>query len=210
MTRRNPSTRDKDADRSTRCLDLVLVALSIPIWFPIMILVAATCIILQGRPMLYTGSRLGRQGQPYPMYKFRTMIREADRYLDENGMPTRNRITPWGALLRRLSLDELPQLINVIKGEMSIVGPRPMLPSWLEKIPGGASHPRFRVRPGLTGLAQLDGRNTVVWSQRLRRDAEYVETRSLRSNLAIIGKTPAALLRPTVVYDRNSDAVDDL
>lgn len=195
---------------ATRVLDLVALTASAPVWVPLVAVLAAANRLLNGPPILFTQKRAGLQGQPFSLLKFRTMINNADAYLDDDGHPTRDRITPFGRVMRRSSLDELPQLINVLKGEMSLVGPRPVLPSWVEKFPEREAHPRFSVRPGLTGLAQIAGRNTVPWTRRLDLDAQWAERPSMLRYIKIVASTPRALLRPTVANDRNAAAVDDL
>lgn len=194
----------------TRILDLLFTILTFPLWLPIVVLVSGVSFLAQGRPVIFSQERIGLQGATFQVYKFRTMINDADQFLDEQGMPTRERVTRIGKMLRMTSLDEIPQVINFIKGDMSIVGPRPILTEWLEKIPGGAAHPRFRVRPGLTGQAQVAGRNHVLWSERLTLDTSFVANYSVRSYLRILLATPLALLRPSVSQDRNASSVDDL
>lgn len=195
---------------ATRVLDLAALAASAPLWVPLVGVLAAINRVLNGPPVLFSQERAGLEGKPFSLLKFRTMINDADAYLDEDGHPTRDRITGFGKVMRRSSLDELPQLFNVLRGEMSLVGPRPVLPSWVEKFPRKEAHPRFSVRPGLTGLAQIAGRNTVPWTRRLALDAQWAEQPSTLNYVKIIVSTPAALLRPTVSNDRNAAAVDDL
>ncbi|WP_302849031.1 sugar transferase [Serinicoccus kebangsaanensis] len=199
-----------DSNRSLRILDLAVVGLTAPGWGPLLAGCALLCRVAQGAPVIFTQERAGLHAEPFTAYKFRTMINDADSYLDDSGAPTRQRVTPTGALLRRTGLDELPQIANVIRGDMSLVGPRPVLPSWVDRFPEGASHPRFRTRPGLTGLAQIAGRNTVLWSERLALDTRWSDTASVRLYLSTLLRTPLALLRPTVSADRNAHAVDDL
>lgn len=198
------------ATPTLRALDLALVLVTTPIWGPVMVATAAACLVGQGRPALFIQERAGLDGRPFRAYKFRTMIRNADTYLDSTGQPTAQRVTPIGAVLRRTGLDELPQLINVLRGDMSLVGPRPVLPEWLTMIPGGSAHPRFRVRPGISGPAQIAGRNTVLWSRRLDFDTLWAEHPSPYHYIRILARTPFALLRPTVSGDRNQNEVNDL
>jgi lipopolysaccharide/colanic/teichoic acid biosynthesis glycosyltransferase len=116
------------------------------------------------------------------------MITDADRYLDERGMPTRPRVTKVGAILRRWSLDELPQLLNILVGDMSVVGPRPLLPSMVARLEPWHMR-RFDARPGVTGLAQINGRNAIKVTRRLAFDVEYVERWSLRLDAYILLRT---------------------
>jgi lipopolysaccharide/colanic/teichoic acid biosynthesis glycosyltransferase len=160
---------------------LLLVAFS-----PLLLLVSLVSLGVQGRPILFRQIRPGLDERPFDILKFRTM---ADiRGLDDELLPDDRRLTPFGRWLRRTSLDELPQLINVVRGELSLVGPRPLLPEYL---PLYSAHQRRRheVKPGLTGLAQVSGRNALDWPTRLRLDVEYVERCSLRLDLWILGRT---------------------
>ncbi len=206
----SPPSPGVRARQARRALDLLAVGVTAPVWVPVLGAAAALSRVAQGRPVFFVQDRIGEAGVPFRLLKLRTMIVDADDHLDERGVPTRIRITPVGRLLRRTSLDELPQLVNVVRGEMSLVGPRPILPGTLASIPGGASHPRFRVPPGLTGAAQVAGRNSVPWSRRLELDTAWARDSSLGRYLWLLLATPVALLRPTVSADRNPHEVDDL
>lgn len=193
-----------------RLLDLLLLLVGAPVWVPLLAAIAAYIRLGDGPPVVFRQDRAGVGAEPFQILKFRTMIRDADSYLDADGRPTRERVTPVGRLLRRTGVDEFPQVLNVLRGDMSLVGPRPVLPDRVDRIPGGAGHPRFSVPPGLTGPAQVAGRNQVLWSRRLELETEYVRRRSAWTNLRWILATPLALARPTVAADRNPEAVDDL
>ncbi|MBS7548318.1 sugar transferase [Dietzia massiliensis] len=195
---------------TTRIIDILVLVAAAPFWMLALALTAALSRLLQGAPVFFKQERLGKNAQVFQVLKFRTMLNDADSFLDDQGLPTIDRITPLGRVLRRTSLDELPQLVNVLRGQMALVGPRPMLPSWLEKIPGGASHPRFTVNQGITGLAQVTGRNQLKWSKRLELDADFAKARSIALYLSVLLRTPASLFKPTVAHDRNSKQVDDL
>ena len=145
-----------------------------------------------GSPVLFCQVRPGLRGRPFKMVKFRTMTDE--RGTDGELLPDHLRLTTFGRFLRSSSLDELPELWNVLRGEMSLVGPRPLLMEYLPLYSSDQAR-RHEVRPGLTGLAQVSGRNAVSWDQRLALDVEYVDTHTLRGDLAIIGRTVAAVLR---------------
>ncbi|WP_127583431.1 sugar transferase [Paenibacillus koleovorans] len=159
---------------------------------PIMATVALLTVIKLGRPVLFKQLRPGLHEKPFWIYKFRTM---ANLY-DANGelLPDGMRFTAFGGMIRKLSLDELPQLFNVLKGEMSLIGPRPLLPHYSpyysvrEKL-------RFTVRPGMTGLAQISGRNHLSWNERLAFDIAYVEKLGWRLDFFIFGKTLLKVLR---------------
>jgi lipopolysaccharide/colanic/teichoic acid biosynthesis glycosyltransferase len=144
-----------------------------------------------GKPALFRQVRAGRDARPFVMLKFRSMIFAQD----ENGdpLPDAERITPFGRALRRSSMDELPQLWNVLKGEMSFVGPRPL---FLEYVPRYSPEQRRRldVKPGITGLAQIAGRNTLGWADRLRLDVDYVDQGSLWLDLMIVLRTVKKVL----------------
>jgi lipopolysaccharide/colanic/teichoic acid biosynthesis glycosyltransferase len=171
-----------------RALDLaILLVVGVPA-----AIVGAVCAIAvkltSKGPVFFLQSRVGMNGVEFQVYKFRTMVDD-----DNPIIPDPARITSAGRLLRRFSLDELPQLINVAKGDMSVVGPRPTLPYQVARYDERQRH-RLDVRPGLTGLAQIRGRNALDWSTRIDHDLEYVRTQSLRVDLEILGKTAAVVL----------------
>jgi lipopolysaccharide/colanic/teichoic acid biosynthesis glycosyltransferase len=163
---------------------VILVVLAVPA-----LIVAAVCALavrLTSRgPILFRQSRTGWGEEPFEVLKFRTMVDAPDNPL----FPDADRITSAGHWLRRLSLDELPQLWNVARGDMSLVGPRPTMPYQLELF-DERQHSRFAVRPGLTGLAQVKGRNTLTWGERVDYDLEYVRHQSLVLDLSILIRTP--------------------
>lgn len=153
---------------------------------PLMMVIAAAALIAQGRPVFYRQIRPGLRGEPFELLKFRTMTDARD----PRGatLPDSERLTRFGRVLRRTSLDELPQLLNVLRGQLSLVGPRPLL---VEYMPLYSSQQRRRheVRPGITGLAQVSGRNALDWPTRLRLDVAYVDRCSLRLDLWILART---------------------
>lgn len=169
-----------------RIVDLLGSALAVLVLAPVLSAVAVGSAVKQGRPILFCQRRAGRDGQPFVLRKFRTMSSEAGS--DDQ------RVTEWGRFLRHSSLDELPQLVNVLVGDMSLVGPRPL---YLHYIPLYSTEQaeRLRVRPGLTGLAQINGRNRLAWDDRLRLDTHYARTVSLRSDLDIVRRTVLLLIR---------------
>lgn len=158
-------------------------------------LIAATAAIVRwgmGRPVLFRQRRPGWHGRPFDLFKFRTMT-------DETGpggllLTDAERLTPTGSFLRRFSLDELPQLINVLRGDMSLVGPRPLLMEYLP-LYSPEQQRRHDVRPGITGWAQVNGRNALPWEERFRMDVWYVDNRSLLLDLRILGLTVLRLFR---------------
>ena len=175
-----------------RALDLLVLAATAPLWGPTLLIVAALVRLRLGSPVLFAQLRPGLNGKPFRLYKFRTMSDRRDAHGDL--LPDALRLTPFGRRLRRTSLDELPELWNVIRGEMSLVGPRPLL---LEYLPLYAPEQarRHDVRPGITGWAQVNGRNAITWDDRFRLDVWYVDHRSLLLDLEILLLTVIRVLR---------------
>jgi sugar transferase EpsL len=175
--------------RGKRLLDLlVLAALAVPAGLTAAVCAVAVRATSRG-PVLFRQQRTGMGERTFELLKFRTMVDAPDNPL----FPDDARITPVGRWLRRLSLDELPQLWNVARGDMSIVGPRPTMLYQLELF-DARQRGRFTVPPGITGLAQVRGRNTIGWAERVEHDLEYVRRRSLWLDLVILARTPGALL----------------
>jgi lipopolysaccharide/colanic/teichoic acid biosynthesis glycosyltransferase len=174
--------------RGKRALDLaLLVVAAVPV--AVVCLVGAIAVRCTSRgPILFRQTRIGARERPFELLKFRTMVDRPDNPL----FPDDDRITSAGRWLRRTSLDELPQLWNVARGEMSIVGPRPTMPYQLELF-DERQRGRYRARPGLTGLAQVRGRNAISWAERVEHDLEYVDRVSLRLDLWCLVRTPLAL-----------------
>jgi lipopolysaccharide/colanic/teichoic acid biosynthesis glycosyltransferase len=174
--------------RGQRLLDLVVVALvAVPVLSVGVVCALAIKATSRG-PVFFRQQRVGLGGRRFEVVKFRTMLMG-----DNPLIPDASRITLAGRLLRRLSLDELPQLLNVVAGDMSVVGPRPTLAYQVERY-DHRQMGRLCVRPGLTGLAQVRGRNALSWAQRIDFDLEYIQTRSLWLDLRIIAATPGQLL----------------
>jgi sugar transferase EpsL len=169
-----------------RAFDLALVLLTTPCWLPVVAVVALIVRTQIGSPVLFRQARPGRDGRVFMLVKFRTM---ADAR-DERGelLPDALRLTTWGRLLRASSLDELPELWNVIRGDMSLVGPRPLLVSYLDRYTAEQSR-RHEVRPGITGLAQVNGRNALCWEDRFALDVRYVDTCSFGLDTRILFRT---------------------
>jgi lipopolysaccharide/colanic/teichoic acid biosynthesis glycosyltransferase len=185
-----------------RLLDLVGSVAGLVLLSPLLLLVAMVVRARLGSPVLFVQERPGQHERPFRMVKFRTM--REPRAGEERALSDGARLTRTGLLLRRLSLDELPELWNVLKGDMSLVGPRPLLMSYLPYFTD-RERLRFQVRPGITGLAQVSGRNHASWDDRLAADVEYVERWSLRLDLWILARTVVALMQPhAVVPDARS------
>jgi lipopolysaccharide/colanic/teichoic acid biosynthesis glycosyltransferase len=174
-----------------RALDLILVLASAPLWLPIMGLLAIVVRLKLGSPVLFRQNRPGLHGSIFQMLKFRTMTDQRDSH--GKLLPDADRLTAFGRWLRSTSLDELPELLNVLKGEMSLVGPRPLLVQYLERYTPEQAR-RHEVPPGVTGWAQVNGRNTLSWEQKFSLDLWYVENRSLLLDLKIIFLTVKKVL----------------
>lgn len=172
-----------------RFFDVAVVLTTLPITLPVAVATAATIAIIDGRPTTFRQERLGLDARPFTIVKFRTMRNPT--HAEEGDV---DRVTALGRVLRILSLDELPQLINVLRGEMSLVGPRP-LPTLYEPYFLPRERVRHAVRPGITGLAQVSGRNTASWEERLELDAIYVDQQSFWLDLTILVRTVAQVLR---------------
>jgi len=171
-----------------------LVALALLIGLsPLLALLALAVRWTLGRPVLFAQVRPGRYGVPFAFYKFRTMTDARDAAGEL--LPDAARLTPFGELMRKSSLDELPQLLNVLNGEMSLVGPRPLLMEYLPLYSARQAR-RHEVRPGITGWAQVNGRNALGWEERFELDLWYVEHRSFWLDLKILAMTAARMLRP--------------
>jgi sugar transferase EpsL len=173
-----------------RLLDLAILALVAAPALIIGIVCAIAILLDDGSPVLFRQVRTGRNGHPFVLLKLRTMTGARRR---DDAFPESQDITRTGRILRRTSVDELPQLINVLRGDMSVVGPRPTLPYQIERYEP-RQFGRLRVRPGLTGLAQVNGRNRMTWSERIEWDLEYVEKQSLRLDLNVLARTARVIL----------------
>lgn len=169
-----------------RFLDLVLSLMALILLMPLMVIIAILVRMKLGRPIIFKQKRPGKDEKIFTLYKFRTMTDEKDS--DGNLLTDSKRLTKFGKVLRSTSLDELPELINIIKGDMSIVGPRPLAVKYLPYYTEEERH-RHDVRPGLTGLAQINGRNCLDWEKRFQYDLKYVRNIKLIIDLKIIMKT---------------------
>ena len=193
-----------------RLFDLVLAALALLVLSPLLVTVAVIVWLHDRGPILFRQPRIGRDGKPFGMLKFRSMVADAEEHLE--GMQHLNdadgvmfkmrqdpRITPIGRFLRRYSVDELPQLLNVLRGDMSLVGPRPPLPTEVDQYAIDV-HRRLLVRPGLTGLWQVSGRSELSWDESVRLDLYYVDNWSMMTDLVIIAKTVKAVVGSDGAY----------
>lgn len=172
-----------------RAVDVVVASVVLAASLPVQVGVAITVRTSMGSPVLFRQPRPGKDGVVFELVKFRTMRNpDAERVTDAE------RLTPLGRFLRSTSLDELPTLWNVVKGDMSLVGPRPLLVEYLPRYSPEQAR-RHEVRPGITGLAQVSGRNAISWEQKLTLDVEYVDHQSLTLDLQILARTAVSVLR---------------
>ena len=169
-----------------RCIDIVGAGLGLIVLSPVLAVVAVAIWVQMGRPILFRQIRPGLNGQAFSMCKFRTMSNKRDSQGDL--LPDEQRLTPLGKFLRKTSLDELPELFNVIKGDMSLVGPRPLLMQYLERYTPEQAR-RHEVRPGITGWAQINGRNAISWEEKFALDVWYVDNCSLWLDIKILAIT---------------------
>lgn len=169
-----------------RMIDIVCSGVGLVLLSPILVIVAVLVRIKLGSPIFFTQDRVGKDGKIFKMIKFRTMLDAVDKWGEP--LPDEERLTSFGKVLRSTSIDELPELINVLKGDMSLVGPRPLLVEYKE-LYSPEQFRRHEVRPGITGWAQVNGRNTVAWSERFKMDVEYVDSYSLLLDMKILFMT---------------------
>lgn len=189
-----------------RALDLCLTIPACIVLSPVMVTTAVLVAVKLGRPVLFTQKRPGYHGKIFCMYKFRSMTDARDK----NGelLPDEERLTPFGEKLRSTSLDELPELLNILKGDMSLVGPRPLLVQYLPLYNKRQSR-RHDVKPGITGLAQINGRNSISWEEKFEYDVQYVETLSFLGDISILFETVVKVLRREGINSENSATMED-
>ena len=188
-----------------RMLDIVLSLLAILVLSPVYLILALLVRMKLGSPVLFHQDRPGLNGRIFPMYKFRSMTDERD----EKGelLPDEKRLTDFGKKLRSTSLDELPELFCILKGDMSIVGPRPLLVQYLPLYSEEQSH-RHDVRPGLTGWAQVNGRNTLTWEEKFRYDVEYTRNYSFAMDVKIVLMTVRNVIKREGISPEGSATMD--
>jgi len=178
--------------RGKRSLDVLLVLLSAPIWVPVIGALAVLVRLKLGSPVLFVQERPGRHARPFRLVKLRTMTGARDA--SGTVLPDAERLTSFGRVLRSTSLDELPELWSVLRGDMSLVGPRPLLTRYLPRY-SEKHRRRHDVRPGITGLAQVSGRNAITWAEKLDLDVAYVDRCSLALDVRILWRTLRAVVR---------------
>jgi lipopolysaccharide/colanic/teichoic acid biosynthesis glycosyltransferase len=187
---------ERAADSVLRALDIAIAATTLLALAPVLAVIAAAILLTSGPPVLYRGARVGRFGNVFEMYKFRTLRRDAEKrlgavYGEELTRRIADEVTPVGRLLRASYLDEVPQLINVLRGDMSIVGPRPVRPAFFEDLADHVPHywQRMVVRPGVTGFAQVRVTREDPWTFKLSHDLEYIADRSVGLYFSVIAAT---------------------
>ncbi len=174
-----------------RIIDAFLSFCAILVLSPLLIILTVIGAVAMGGNPFFTQERPGRDEKIFRLVKFRTMNNKKDKH--GNLLPDEKRLTPYGKLLRSTSLDELPELVNILKGDMAIVGPRPLLVRYLPRY-NAEQHRRHEVRPGLTGLAQVNGRNAISWEKKFEYDVKYVDNVTFRGDLEIILETVKKVL----------------
>lgn len=188
-----------------RTVDFLLSLVSIIILSPVLLILAVVVRIKMGSPIVFSQSRPGINGKIFKMYKFRTMTNEKDK--NGNLLPDEMRLNKFGSFLRSTSLDELPELFNILKGDMAIVGPRPLLVEYLPLYTEKQAR-RHEVRPGMTGYAQVNGRNELSWERKFELDVEYVDNVTFANDLRIIFKTFKMVLKREGISSETSKTME--
>lgn len=182
-----------------RLFDFSMSAILMTVLCPLFVLIAVLVRLNLGSPVFFRQMRPGKDGRPFVMYKFRSLTDETDERGDL--LPDADRFTRFSNILRRTSLDELPELINVLKGEMSLVGPRPLLMQYLDRYDAVQAR-RHEVRPGITGWAQVNGRNAISWEEKFRLDVWYVDHRSFVLDVKILARTLIQVFRQEGIREK--------
>lgn len=195
------------ADGVRRAVEIAVAVVGLVALAPVLLVVAGAVRLRMGSPVFFRQQRLGRHAQPFQLLKFRSM--HTAQAGQEGPEFDHLRLGRLGKLLRATSLDELPSLVNLLRGEISLVGPRPLPVHYLPRF-SEVQRRRFEVKPGITGLAQVAGRNAVDWPERLALDVQYVETRSLWLDLRLVARTIPMVLRRTGVDHQDGVTMKEL
>lgn len=185
---------------------IVLSLIAIIILSPILLITYLLVRVKFGKPVIFIQKRVGKDGKVFDLYKFRTMTNQRDE--DGKLLPDDQRLTSFGKKLRSTSLDELPELFNVLKGDMALIGPRPLLVKYLPLYNGEQAR-RHEVRPGLTGYAQVNGRNVITWEDRFKLDIEYVDNVTFLNDWKIIFKTIKTVFKREGISEEGSATMDE-
>lgn len=175
-----------------RAIDIVCSGIGLIVLSPILVIAAILIRKNLGSPIFFTQDRIGKDGKVFKMIKFRTMLDATDKY--GNQLPDEERLTSFGKLLRSTSIDELPELVNVFLGDMSLVGPRPLLVEYKD-LYSTEQWRRHEVRPGITGWAQVNGRNSISWAERFKLDIEYIDNYNLILDIKILFMTVSKVIK---------------
>lgn len=189
-----------------RTIDIVCSGLGLIVLSPILLITAVLIRIKLGSPIFFTQDRLGKDGKVFKMIKFRTMLDSVDKWGEP--LPDEERMTSFGQLLRSTSIDELPELINVFKGDMSLVGPRPLLVEYKE-LYSPEQFRRHEVRPGITGWAQVNGRNNISWCKKFELDVWYIDNKSLLMDMKILIMTVLKVIKRADINQDGEVTVED-
>lgn len=189
-----------------RLMDIFVAIIALILLLPIILITAIAVRFFLGSPIIFTQTRPGQYGKAFNMYKFRTMTNSKDN--NGNLLPDDKRLPPFGKFLRASSLDELPELYNILKGEMSLVGPRPLLMQYLNRYTDEQMK-RHNVKPGITGLAQISGRNSLSWEEKFKLDVKYVETQSFFLDLKILFLTPFRIIKREGITQEGRATADE-
>jgi lipopolysaccharide/colanic/teichoic acid biosynthesis glycosyltransferase len=186
-----------------RIIDILISLIAFPFWMIIFLFIAPVIFIQDKGTVFYTAHRIGKNGKAFKMYKFRTMKMNALDIRNEDGSTynseTDQRLTKIGKILRKTSLDETPQIINILKGDMSIIGPRPDLPEHLILYKGNEFR-KLEIRPGITGYNQAYFRNTIPWKDRIKNDIYYIDNLSMLMDIKVIFKTVISVIKMDDIY----------
>lgn len=188
-----------------RILDFTLSLIALIVLSPILLITAILVKIKLGSPIIFKQQRPGKNEKIFTLYKFRTMTDKKDE--EGNLLPDEQRLTKFGKILRSTSIDELPELINILKGDMAIVGPRPLLVEYLSLYNDEQKH-RHDVRPGLTGLAQVSGRNSISWEEKFDEDLKYINKVNLVSDFKIILKTIVKVFKREGISQQENETME--
>lgn len=188
-----------------RMIDIVCSGLGLIMLSPILIVVSILVRVNLGSPIFFTQDRVGKDGKIFKMIKFRTMLEAVDEY--GNQLPDEKRFTKFGDKLRSTSIDELPELVNILIGDMSLVGPRPLLVKYIP-LYSKEQFRRHEVKPGLTGWAQINGRNSISWSEKFKLDVWYVDNKSIYLDFKILIKTVMKVIKRSDINQNEQEAME--